>query len=78
MDRLFLLKTQQRQLCQTVFVVFVILQAFIRVLVQRNTVSMQERSLQEVIQKKKITSLILINGFINIRFQRFVSNRKEA
>lgn len=29
----------------------------------RNTVSMQERLLQEVIQKKKITSLILINGF---------------
>ncbi|PEF36151.1 RNA chaperone Hfq [Bacillus wiedmannii] len=28
-----------------------------------NTVSMQERLLQEVIQKKKITSLILINGF---------------
>ncbi|HDR7494003.1 RNA chaperone Hfq [Bacillus paranthracis] len=29
----------------------------------RNTVSMQERLLQEVIQKKKVTSLILINGF---------------
>ncbi|MBG9522368.1 RNA chaperone Hfq [Bacillus paranthracis] len=29
----------------------------------RNTVSMQERLLQEVIQKKKITSVILINGF---------------
>ncbi|HHK5537109.1 TPA: RNA chaperone Hfq [Bacillus mobilis] len=29
----------------------------------RNTVSMQERLLQEVIQKKKVISLILINGF---------------
>ncbi|MDM8365584.1 RNA chaperone Hfq [Bacillus thuringiensis] len=29
----------------------------------RNTVSMQERLLQEVIQEKKVTSLILINGF---------------
>ncbi|MED3275048.1 RNA chaperone Hfq, partial [Bacillus thuringiensis] len=29
----------------------------------RNTVSMQERLLQEVIQKKKVTSVILINGF---------------
>lgn len=29
----------------------------------KNTVSMQERLLQEVIQKKEITSLILINGF---------------
>jgi host factor-I protein len=29
----------------------------------RNTVSMQERLLQEVIQKKQVISLILINGF---------------
>ncbi|HDR3658673.1 TPA: RNA chaperone Hfq [Bacillus cereus] len=29
----------------------------------RNTVPMQERVLQEVIQKKKVISLILINGF---------------
>ncbi|WP_178389822.1 hypothetical protein [Bacillus cereus] len=29
----------------------------------RHTVSMQERLLQEVIQKKKVTSVILINGF---------------
>ncbi|MDA1775189.1 RNA chaperone Hfq [Bacillus cereus] len=29
----------------------------------RDTVSMQERLLQEVIQKKKVTSVILINGF---------------
>ncbi|MBU4642775.1 RNA chaperone Hfq [Bacillus toyonensis] len=29
----------------------------------KNTVSMQERLLQEVIQKKKVISLILINGF---------------
>ncbi|MEC2554910.1 RNA chaperone Hfq [Bacillus tropicus] len=29
----------------------------------KNTVSMQERLLQEVIQRKKVTSVILINGF---------------
>ncbi|HDR8449212.1 RNA chaperone Hfq [Bacillus cereus] len=29
----------------------------------RNTVSMPERLVQEVIQKKKVISLILINGF---------------
>ncbi|GAB6524210.1 hypothetical protein bcgnr5386_53230 [Bacillus cereus] len=31
MYRLFYEKTQQRQLCQTVFVVFVILQVFVRI-----------------------------------------------